>query len=171
MFYHRKKKIDKDHPVEYSDGLYRVLSEIGRSLKVKDSELEYRFSDIMSIIIDSADEHYISDKTYNHIWFMLDNAASTGNNQWIKDYWTWAVQYYEFKSNKVIEGKYNPEMKKFLLYNVMLGAVLSFNKRYECLSHIMKYSNATNRYPLIPGTFRYIVDRASQIDAMLDYSM
>ena len=97
---------------------------------------------------------------------MLNNAASTGNNQWIKDYWTWAVQYYEFKSNKVIEGKYNPEMKKFLLYNVMLGAVLSFNKRYECLSHIMKYSNATNRYPLIPGTFRDIVDIASQIDAM-----
>ena len=166
-----RNKIDKDYPVEYSDGLYRVLLEIGRSLKVMDSELEYRFSDIMSIILDSADEHYISDKTYNHIWFMLNNAASSGNNQWIKDYWTWAVQYYEFKSNKVIEGKYNPEMKKFLHYSVMLGAVLSFNKRYECLSHIMKYSNATNRYPLIPGTFSDIVDIARQINAMLDNPM
>ena len=166
-----RNKIGKNLPVEYSDGLNRVLLEIGRSLKVKDSELEYRFSDIMSIILDSDDEHYISDKTYNYIWFMLNNAASTGNNQWIKDYWTWAVQYYEFKSNKVEEGKHNPHMQKFLLYNVMLGAVLYFNKRYECLSHIMKYSNSTNRYPLIPGTFRDIVDIAKQIDFLLDNPM
>lgn len=166
-----RDRIEKNRPVNYSGNLNRVLLEIGRLLKDKDSELDYNFSDLMSIILDSSDEHYISDETYSHIWFMLNNAVSTGNNQWIKDYWTWAVQYYEFKSNSVTQGKHNPEMQKFLLYNVMLGAVLTFNERYECLAHIMKYSNATNRYPLIPGNFRDIVDIAKRIDSMLDKPM
>lgn len=166
-----REQVKKDLPVEYSDSLNRILLEIGRLLKAKDYDLEYKFSDIMSIILDHSDRHYISDKTYRYIWFMLNNAISSGNNQWFKDYWTWAVQYYEFKSNQVTEGKHNPEMKNFLLFNVMLGAVLSFYERYECLSHIMKYSNATNRYPLIPGNFGEIVDIARQIDSMLDKPM
>lgn len=166
-----RNRFDKNTSVEYSEGLNRILLEIGRSLKSDSSDMDYKFSDIMSIILDHSDDHYISDKTYQYIWYMLNNAAVSGNTQWIRDYWTWAVQYYEFKSNRVVEGRHNSEMRKFLLYNVMLGALLTFNQRYECLSHIMKYCNATNRYPLIPGSFRDIVDIARIIDSMLDKPM
>lgn len=161
----------KNTQVEHSEGLKRVLLEIGRMLKSRGSELDYRFSDIMSIILDYSDEHYISDSTYRLIWFMLNNAATTGNTQWIRDYWTWAVQYYEFKSNHIQEGRHNPEMRKFLLYNVMFGAVLTFNQRNECLAHIFKYSNVTNRYPLIPGNFRDIMVIARRIESILEKPM
>lgn len=164
--------VEKDKPVEYSENLYRVLLEMGRNLRIQDSKMDHRFSDIMSIILDSTDNHFLSDRTYGLIWYMLNNASASENTEWIHDYWTWAVQYHQFKSNNVNGGSQNPEMRKFLLYHVMLGAVLSFHRRYECIAHMMSYSqNLPLKFPLVPDTFTKIVSMARKLDSLLSKPM
>lgn len=167
------KKTDINKPVEYSENLKGVLLEIGRSLENNtESNSGYKSTDIISVLFNSIDEHIISDGTYKLVWFMLNNAAEAGNNIWIKDYWTWASQYYQFLTNKVQEGVFNPEMKKFYRFNVMLGAVLVFNKRYGCLNHIMNVCpNVSDKYPLIPGTFSKILEIAKELDNLMSKPM
>lgn len=171
-FQKERMSVEKDKPVEYSDNLYRILQEVGRNLRIQDSPLDHKFSDVMSFVLDSTDDHFLSDKTYNFIWYMLNNASVSENTGWIHDYWTWAVQYHQFKSNNVVGGPHNPEMRKFLLYNVMLGAVLTFNKRYECIAHMMSYSQIQPlKFPLVPGTFAQILTLSKEIDSLMEKPM
>ena len=171
-FLKERMVVEKGKPVEYSDNLNRILLEVGRTLRTQDSPLDHKFSDVVSFILDSTDEHFLSDKTYSLIWYMLNNASVSENTEWIHDYWTWAVQYHQFKSLKVVGGSHNPAMRKFLLYNVMLGAVLTFNKRYECIAHMMSYSqNQPLKFPLVPGTFGQILSISKEIDSLMDKPM
>lgn len=171
-FFEERNQVEKGKAVEYSENLNRILLEIGRTLKTDDIAFEHKFSDIPNIIFDSSDEHFISDKTYSLVWYMVNNAAVAGNNEWIRDYWTWAVQYHQFKSGKVESGRNNPEMRKFFLFNIMVGAMLSFNKRYDCLSHIMCFTQSQPySFPLIPGTVSSIMTVAEELDALLSKPM
>lgn len=171
-FLKERMSVEKGKPVEYSENLNRILQEVGRNLRVQDSPLDHKFSDVMSFVLDYTDEHFLSDKTYNLIWYMLNNASVSEKTGWIHDYWTWAVQYHQFKSHNVEGGTHNPEMRKFLLYNVMLGAVLTFNKRYECIAHMMSYSQSLPlKFPLVPGTFAQILSISKEIDSLMDKPM
>lgn len=171
-FLRERNLVEKGEPVIYSENLNRILLEIGRTLKTDDIAFEHKFSDIHSIIFDSSDEHFISDNTYSLVWYMVNNAAIAGNNEWVRDYWTWAVQYHQFKSNSIENGRNNPEMRKFFLFNIMIGAMLSFNKRYDCLNHIMSYTQSQPySFPLIPSSISHILSIANELDDLLEKPM
>lgn len=171
-FFEERNHVEKGKPVVYSENLNRILYEIGRTLKTDDIAFEHKFSSITNIIFDSFDEHLISDRTYGLMWFMVNNAAVAGNNEWIRDYWTWAVQYHQLKSISIADGRNNPEMRKFFLFNIMVGAMLSFNKRYDCLSHIMSFTqNQPADFPLIPGSVSSVLLIAKELDDMLEKFM
>lgn len=171
-FFEERNLVEKGKAVEYSKNLNRILLEIGRTLNTDDIAFEHKFSDITNIIFDSSDDHFISEKTYSLVWYMVNNAAIAGNNEWIRDYWTWAVQYHRFKSNRIENGRNNPEMRKFFLFNIMVGAMLSFNKRFDCLSHLMSFTQSQPySFPLIPGSISNIMSVAEELDALLEKPM
>ncbi len=159
----------KGTAVEYSENLKRVLREIGRTLGNSNSyESLHEFNDITSFLYDTTGRTLVSNSTYNMLWYMLNNAAKQGNNNWIKKYWTWTSQHYRFHS-KNGSDEYS---KKFYRFNIMVGALLVFNKRYECLYHITTYSQSTiDSFVLIPGSLGIILDVGEKLDELLNHPM
>lgn len=155
--------------VEYSRNLKRVLREIGKTAGNSNSDESLRaFNDILSKLYDMTGKTFVSDSTYNILWYMLNNAAKQGNNNWIKDYWTWTSQHYRFHS----KNGSNEFSEKFYRFNIMVGALLVFNKRYECLYHITTYSQSTiDSFVLIPGSLEIILDVGEKLDELLNHPM
>lgn len=168
-YIYERKLADKETSVDYSPNLQRILREIGRAIGNNNEEgFIYRFNDISSLILDYTDDTFLSESTYSLLWYMLNNAVVAGNKQWIEDYWTYATQYYRFKSNSVNQGTHNKHIKRFLQFNVMFGALLVQNKQYDVLYHIMTFTQTQPAsFPLIPASLGAILEFAVEIDGML----
>lgn len=163
-FIKERKQAGDGITVEYSESLKRVLREIARAVgNENDGEFLYKFNDITNILYDSSGKTLLSNSTYSLLWFMLNNAAYSGNNEWIKGYWTWTNQHHQFN----VRNPESDSSKKFYQFNIMVGAMLVFNKRYECLYHITTFSQSTfEGYTLIPDTLSKIQFVGEELDSM-----
>lgn len=161
-----QRNTKKGSEVIYSENVRRVLAEIGKTIgDFNSEEYGYKFDELIDVIYDKSNNTYLSDSTYKLLWFMLNNAAMKGDNGWIKNYWTWTTQYYSYISMAV----QNKQTEEFYKFNVMLGALLVFNKRYECLYHIMTFTQSQPaNFPLIPDTLGKILLCAGLFESMLD---
>lgn len=156
-------KKDKEYDgLVYSKEIQSAIERIGL-LSSDMSKPSYfsLYNDIISVIYDNINEVELSQSTYRLVWQMLNRIVVAGNFVWFKQYWSWAVQYEQFKYKG---DKRSESYWRFYLFHVMVGSMLCFNKRYEWLSFILYYTNKQpDSFELIPNTFQEIIDVAEII--------
>ena len=156
---------DKEEIV-YSASIYQVLYEMGSAVgNPQQQSFIYNRNDIISILYDTVITNAkISQQTFNHIWFMLNNASFVSNTNWLKTYWTYANQYMRFRKMKCDNEDEQEYLKEFYIFNVMFGAMLTYHRNYSTLNYIMSFSqNLPLSFPLIPGTFSKIIECVDNI--------
>lgn len=109
----------------------------------------------------------MSSNTLQKTWEMVNRSAKTGNTGWFRDYWTYADQYYRFyKLNRRTPLSDN-NLKEFYRYHVMMGGLLIYFKRYDWLTHIMRFSQSQpEKFELIPGTLGRIFEMVWLVDEL-----
>ena len=165
-YFVKEQKDSKDKEIVYSASLYQVLYEMGSAVGISQQQsFIYKRNDIISILYDTIITNAnISQQTFNHIWFMLNNASFVSNTNWLKTYWTYANQYMRFRKMKCDNEDEQEYLKKFYIFNVMFGAMLTYHRNYSTLNYIMTFSQSLPlSFPLIPGTFSKIIDCVENI--------
>lgn len=168
-YFVKEQKDSKDKEIVYSASLYQVLYEMGSAVGISQQQsFIYKRNDIISILYDTIITNAnISQQTFNHIWFMLNNASFVSNTNWLKTYWTYANQYMRFRKMKCDNEDEQEYLKKFYIFNVMFGAMLTYHRNYSTLNYIMTFSQSLPlSFPLIPGTFSEIIDCVENISNM-----
>lgn len=156
---------DKEEIV-YSASIYQVLYEMGSAIgNPQQKSFIYNRNDIISILYDTVITNAkISQQTFIHIWFMLNNASFVSNINWLKTYWTYANQYMRFRKMKCDNEDEQEYLKEFYIFNVMFGAMLTYHRNYSTLNYIMSFSqDLPLSFPLIPGTFSKIIECVDNI--------
>jgi hypothetical protein len=160
LFYEEQQKAPKDKPVEYSSELYDILSKVAK--RVGDPTLtddRYNYIGFVRVIYNHTSEGGLSPNTLQKTWEMVNRAAKVGNDGWFKDYWTYADQYYRFYKLNGRNPLGDKNLKEFYHYHVMMGGLLVYFKRYDWLSHIMRFSQSQpEKFELIPGTLGRIFE-------------
>lgn len=169
--YFRKERDNKKDKKEivYSASLYQVLYEMGSAVgNPQQQSFIYNRNDIIPILYDTVTTNAkISQQTFKHIWFMLNNASFVSNTNWLKTYWTYANQYMRFREMKRDNEDERKYLKEFYIFNVMFGAMLTYHRNYSTLNYIMTFSQSLPlSFPLIPGTFSKIMDCVENISNM-----
>lgn len=168
LFYEEQQKAPKDKPVEYSPELYDILSKVAK--RVGDPTLfddRYNYIGILATIYNHGSEGGLSSNTLQKTWEMVNRAAKAGNTGWFRDYWTYADQYYRFYelNGRTPLGVNN--LKEFYRYHVMMGGLLIYFKRYDWLTHIMRFSQLQpEKFELIPGTLGRIFEMVWLVDEL-----
>ena len=155
--------------IVYSASLYQVLYEMGSAVGISQQQsFIYNRNDIISILYNTVITNAkISQQTFNHIWFMLNNASFVSNINWLKTYWTYANQYMGFRRMEYGNEDEQEYLKKFYIFNVMFGAMLTYHRNYSTLNYIMTFSQSLPlSFPLIPGTFSKIMNCVENISNM-----
>ena len=168
LFYEEQQKAPKDEPVEYSPELYDILSKVAK--RVGDPTLfddRYNYIGILATVYNHRSEGGLSSNTLQKTWEMVNRSAKTGNTGWFRDYWTYADQYYRFyKLNRRTPLSDN-NLKEFYRYHVMMGGLLIYFKRYDWLTHIMRFSQSQpEKFELIPGTLGRIFEMVWLVDEL-----
>ena len=168
-YFVKEQKDSKDKEIVYSASLYQVLYEMGSAVGISQQQsFIYNRNDIISILYNTVITNAkISQQTFNHIWFMLNNASFVSNINWLKTYWTYANQYMGFRRMEYGNEDEQEYLKKFYIFNVMFGAMLTYHRNYSTLNYIMTFSQSLPlSFPLIPGTFSKIIDCVENISNM-----
>ena len=159
---------DKEEIV-YSASIYQVLYEMRSAIgNPQQQSFIYNRNDIIPILYDTVITNAkISQQTFNHIWFMLNNASFVSNTNWLKTYWRYANQYMIFRKMKCDNEDEQEYLKEFYIFNVMFGVMLTYHRTYSTLNYIMTFSQSLPlSFPLIPGTFSKIMDCVENISNM-----
>lgn len=168
LFYEEQQKAPKDKPVEYSPELYDILSKVAK--RVGDPTLfddRYNYIGILATVYNHSSEGGLSQDTLLRIWEMVNRAAKAGNTGWFRDYWTYADQYYRFYKLNGRTPLSDNNLKEFYQYHVMIGGLLIYFKRYDWLTHIMRFSQSQpGKFELIPGTLGRIFDMVWLVDEL-----
>lgn len=168
LFYEEQQKAPKDKPVEYSPELYDILSKVAK--RVGDPTLfddRYNYIGILATVYNHSSEGGLSQDTLLRIWEMVNRAAKAGNTGWFRDYWTYADQYYRFYKLNEKAPLSDNNLKEFYRYHVMIGGLLIYFKRYDWVTHIMRFSQSQpGKFELIPGTLGRIFDMVWLVDEL-----
>lgn len=168
LFYEEQQKAPKDKPVEYSPELYDILSKIAK--RVGDPTLfddRYNYIGIVTAVYNHSSEGGLSPNTMLRTWEMVNRAAKVGNTGWFRDYWTYADQYYRFYKLNGRTPLCDNNLKEFYRYHVMMGGLLIYFKRYDWLTHIMRFSQSQpEKFELIPGTLGRIFEMVWLVDEL-----
>lgn len=168
LFYEEQQKAPKDKPVEYSSELYDILSKVAK--RVGDPTLfddRYNYIGILATVYNYGSEGGLSSNTLQKTWEMVNRAAKAGNTGWFRDYWTYADQYYRFYELNGRTPLGDNNLKEFYRYHVMMGGLLIYFKRYDWLTHIMRFSQSQpEKFELIPGTLGRIFEMVWLVDEL-----
>ena len=168
LFYEEQQKAPKDKPVEYSSELYDILSKVAK--RVGDPTLfddRYNYIGILATVYNHGSEGGLSSDTLQKTWEMVNRAAKAGNTGWFRNYWTYADQYYRFYKLNGRTPLNDNNLKKFYRYHVMMGGLLIYFKRYDWLTHIMRFSQSQpEKFELIPGTLGRIFEMVWLVDEL-----
>lgn len=97
--------------------------------------------------------YHTGPQTYKLLWQQACIVADGGTEEWFRQYWSYAVQYYAFR----LEPKLRHEDERMVLYkeqHFMIGVLSMFYERYDWLDIILFHSHVhPPQYPLVPCTF------------------
>jgi hypothetical protein len=168
------RNINVGKPIEYPSSFYEVvyksIEELGSQESKKLIFLTYRTAGAIWLFGELKDNK-ISEITYNWIWRNLLLSVSFKKDDMIMHYWKNAHQFFTHKlhrkqieyskkykiKNEVDIKERDDERKRFLELHYALGGLLLYEKRYECLGRIFKYTTSIPpRYELLPNTMNEI---------------
>ena len=168
----KKRKTERE-PYYYPDFIVEALFRLGEASHSDSYPLLNKRIDIIHVLFNQ----FITEQVYSYVWRMLNNMAFDGYDKWVKDYWSYASQYYTLTLQYSQEE--NEEQKsRFREFHLMVGVLMVYMKRYDLLQHIFTFTNSLPaKYPLVPSTFHYIfscykgLSKKNEKMELLRYSM
>lgn len=163
--------------IEYPDVYYvlafRTIEELAIIKTKKNFDLEYQTSGWIWLLSE-LHEYEISETTYTWLWRNILLAVNYEQDDMILKHWEKAHQYFIFSLNYInpeYEGftpeiinkkdveKREQQINRFLEFHYVLGGLLLYKKRYDCLKRIFDYTmSEPPRYVLLPSEMGEIFD-------------
>lgn len=151
------KKRNDIEPFYYPDYIVEALRRLGQASCSCQYPLLNRRIDIIQILFNQLEDYPITDQIYSYVWYLLNNMVSNGHDEWVKEYWSYACQYYLFTKKFAVNAD-EKQKNDFLEFHLMTGVMLVYMKRYNLLRHFMTYtSSLPAQYPLVPNTYCDII--------------
>ena len=109
-------------------------------------------------------DYNIGPQTYQLLWQSTCMVAEEGSEEWFRQHWSYAVQYYTFRY-ELHPGQERDCVNLFREHHFMLGVLAMFYKRYDWLRVVLFHSHSyPPKYPLVPSTFSTIIDAIKQLE-------
>ena len=155
MLEYRKNKRNENAPE-----IWKMLGELLKQHSICDNHFFSSKNLIATYFLSLTERIYITEDEYIYIWQTIDAEVHTDNDSWVYNYWTYANQYYIFTLDHY--SKNDEELKlqqeRFKEQHFMIGALLTYNHKYELLKRLMYFSNALPpTYDLVPSSFNIII--------------
>lgn len=155
-----KSKTDRA-PFYYPDYITEVLFRLGEASSDDKYPLLNKRIDIIYLLFDQFESYPITEQVYDYVWWLLNQMASNGYDNWVEKYWSYACQYYQ------LSLQYNSEdlgKNRFREFHLMVGALMVYLKKYDLLRFLMTFtSSLPAQFPLVPSTFHYIVESYKEL--------
>ena len=143
-------------PFIYPDYITEALLRLGQASGSKKYPLLNKRIDIIHILFNQYMNYPITEQVYDYVWWLLNKMVSNECDQWVKEYWSYACQYYLLAMQYTSEERGKNRFREF---HLMVGVLMVFTKRFDLLNYLMTYTTSLPaRYPLVPSTFHYIVE-------------
>lgn len=132
---------------------------------------------IVKILI--SDPTKLSEEAYSLLWHNLILQLYYGADEWVYEYWTTAVQTYDFDLQRIFAGIYGgdeeyteddvnirlAQRQRFMEFHILLCAYILHQKKYELLGKLFWYTREMPpRYPLVPSSLSEIISIFDQIE-------
>lgn len=128
-----------------------------------------------------ADPTKLSDETYSLLWRNLILQLHYNADEWVYEYWSAAVQVYDFDLPKIYAGTYGmdcteeysqdkaemrlSQRQRFLEFHIVLCSYIMHKKKYDLLSKLLWYTRVyPPEYPLVPSSLTEIISIFTQMD-------
>jgi hypothetical protein len=154
-----------EYPISYYEVIYKAIEELGFLENKKLKFLEYRTAGAIWLL-GEVKNNKVSKTTYTWIWRNLLLAISYKKDDMVMDYWKNAHQFYSYQLQQIMpKYSYNPfktlneeeiktreeERRKFLEFHYVLGGLLLYEKRYDVIGRVFKYTTSIPPvYELLP---------------------
>ena len=138
----------------YSEDILRLINNVVERSKSMRYPLLAKRIDFIQMLFNQYVDYPITNQVYDLVWRWVNEMTVAGAEDWMKQYWNYANQFYMF--NLSHSGR-NEEMEMFREFHVMVCSMMLYNNRYEWLKHaLFLTSTLPPSYPLIPSTFRAV---------------
>ena len=147
-----KNKTDRE-PFYYPDYISEAFRRLGQASSSSGYPLLHRHIDVIHILFNQCEDYPITEQAYSYVWWMLNNMATNGYDLWVKEYWSYACQYYMFTKEYSNDAE-DDQKRRFQEFHIMAGVMMVYLKRYDLLHHFINYtSSLPAKYPLVPSTY------------------
>ena len=134
---------------------------------------------LLKVLISSPTK--LSENVYSLLWRNLTLQLYFNAEDWVYEYWTQAVQIYDFDLHRIHEGLYEigegkqystfdvdkrlNQRQRFLEFHIVLCAYIFHQKKYDLLDKLFWYTRSfPPEYPLSPSTLEEIMELFQQLD-------
>ena len=153
----------------HSKEVWTVMYELCNQLKREKDSFFTSDCFIRDIYFYNDESVTFSEYDLKYIWNSLSGISKGKKDTWVYEYWSSANQFYRFRLENNSEPAYRVFITRFKEFHVMLGAMLIYNKKWSLLGDILSFTNEyPPRYPLIPGTYRDIINSIETLDSYSD---
>ena len=169
-FIHEQRRSTPDgEEVIYSQAVTDAINSIFRWSYKDVGSYFYERNDIIGALFDYTQEKKVSEQTYTQVWHTLNYMVQADNEQWFRQYWSLACQYYTFHLSNRHHNQDQGERDRFREMHIMLGGLLCMHRKYEWLEYMMTYSNSMPpRYDLVPSSAALIFDALCDMESKAD---
>lgn len=159
----------KDHPpYNVSQGVFSAFRQVAKYSK--DTSLTYLANDNLAgqAFYNYYLDYQIGPQTYKLLWQQACVVAEGGSEEWFRQLWSYAVQFYVFRLESKLPRN-DESLQLFLEQHFMLGVLSMFYERYDWLSIILFHTQVhPPKYPLVPSSFVEIVDTLNILEKQRD---
>lgn len=169
FIYEQRRDSPDGEEVIYSQTVTDAVNNILRWSYKDVGSYFYERNDIIGALFDYTQEKKVSEQTYTQVWHTLNYMVQAGNEQWFRQYWSLACQYYTFHLSNLHHDEDKSERSRFREMHIMLGGLLCMHRKYEWLEYLMTYSNSMPpRYDLVPSSAILIFDALYDMETKAD---
>jgi len=169
FLFEQQRKTPEGQEVVYNQPVAAIINSILRSSYKDRGSYFYERNDITGALLNYTEEKKISEQTYQQIWNTLNYIVHADNEQWFRQYWSLACQYYTFRLSNLRYNDDCSERDRFLEMHRVLGGLLCMHKKYEWLDYILTYTNTLPpRFDLVPSSAVQIFDALIDLEKKAD---
>lgn len=158
----------KNKPIEYDDYFYEGITRLNENLcRSERKPISVNNSNsLLTSLIDG--DAYVTDKTFNILWWNLRIQLHYGREDLIIEYWKCASQKYELFLRELNSSDIDIETQQlyseaeialrkkrrelFLEFHIMLCSMLIQEEKYDLVEQMLSFTNSEPpTYPLVPS--------------------
>ena len=164
----------KNRNADVTEDVWRMLRELYKQHSKRENHFFSMSNLLATYFLPIGEQIELSEEEYIYLWQTVDAVVNTDNESWVYSYWTYADQYYRFSLDNV-ENRSKElqwQQERFKEQHFMIGALLTYNKKYKLLSRLMYFSNTMPcKYVLVPSTFISVISQLKRLIEMNIYPL